>query len=704
MLLFFLLTWWSWGLIFISISNTNAYCPNDEDLQQHHCTCNIIHSYIQCSSLPKQCRTCYLYNTIFFDEYVNILSAESFRYYDLFDYDSNRSFTIQFAQLNKLSSNAFSKIDMDSDRTLSIKIAKYTSSIIPARLFDEIEIQSRSKLNIEIFNVTSSLLVIESYAFHGIKLGFESIFRFSILSMKDTIEFQANAGSFYIPAYSTMEFYFSNFVYASLNDHSFNHITQAHSSNLQINFNYFHSASIGYASFYEYHQLDESQFHLIFSNFQDLTIEPKLFHTVTQLKSSITFSLYNITNDLCLPSETFSQIKQDFNSTFQFEIDYGKDVLFTPKTFFNISQFAQSKLSIILRNSYDVYFMNQSIKNIHQQEQSLLDIWIKYGRNLIFQENSIQNIDIQHSSIMRIGYQYSYGTLQMDLNAFANINEGRGGELLFQIMNSSDFSLRFNQSIILEQLEIVDRILTDQDLCRIIDIPSHIPVKLLNENLCSCSVFYLYRHLRHSLNPLILKDLTPLCYINLPLDEIEQEENKCLFDKQISYCHQMQKQNNIETPNGKCSKKSLVISNTQHNSVSYLSLISIFICIIFGLLSIYILKKRQRYLFISNIFNKFSFYYHHHHHQKLPLFTDDSYQQLTSMNENNSDDNFNQEDLSNKMMQIVMKYDSTTKQTQPFIQTDKSDFIVSNYIENQQNEHTTLKLNTNPLSDIEDKQ
>ncbi|CAF4448809.1 unnamed protein product, partial [Adineta steineri] len=61
------------------------------------------------------------------------------------------------------------------------------------------------------------------------------------------------------------------------------------------------------------------------------------------------------------------------------------------------------------------------------------------------------------------------------------------------------------------------------------------------------------------------------------------------------------------------------------------------------------------------------------------------------MNENNSDENFNQEDLSNKMMQIVMKYDSTTKQTQPFIQTDKSDFIVSNYIENQQNEHTTLK-------------
>jgi hypothetical protein len=275
--------------------------------------------------------------------------------------------------------------------------------------------------------------------------------------MKDTIEFQPNAGklkdilhlmifyllgSFFLPSSSTMEFYFSNFVHLLLKEHSFSHLTQAHSSQLQINFDRFHSATIGSGSFNDFHQLDESQFRLTFSNFQDLIIEHMLFYVVTQcklkfphmkkneiffcilVKSSIVFSLYNMTNDLCLPSQTFGQLKQDYNSTFQFEVDYGKNILFTSHTFFNISQLAQSKLSIFITNSFDVYFTKQSITSFHQQEQSLLDIWIKYGRNLIFQDNSIENMDIQRSSIMRIGYQYSYGILQMESNAFVNINEG----------------------------------------------------------------------------------------------------------------------------------------------------------------------------------------------------------------------------------------------------------------------------------------
>ncbi len=184
----------TWCLLISYITRSNAYCSNDEDLQNHRCTCSLTHGYIQCSSLPKQCRTCYRYNTIFFDEHVNVLPSESFRYYDLFDYDSNKSFTIQFAQINTISSNTFSKIDIDQDRILSIRIAKYTSSIIPTRIFDEIEMHQKSKIDVEIFNVTSSLLVIDSYAFNGIKHGFESVFRFSILYMKDTIEFQPNAG------------------------------------------------------------------------------------------------------------------------------------------------------------------------------------------------------------------------------------------------------------------------------------------------------------------------------------------------------------------------------------------------------------------------------------------------------------------------------------------------------------------------------
>ncbi|CAF4724445.1 unnamed protein product [Rotaria sp. Silwood1] len=686
-----------------SINKTHAFCPNDEDLQYHRCTCSLTHGYIQCSSLPNKCRTCYRYNTIFFDENVNILPSESFRYYDLFDYDSTKTFTIQFAQLTGISSNTFSKIDIDQERTLSIKISEYASPRIPTRIFDELSMQPKSKIDIEIFNVTSSLLTVEQYAFDGIKYSYESEFRFSILCLKDTLEFQSNAGSILLPSYAKMEYYFSNFVRVLLNEHSFDHITQEHSSKLRIHFDRFQYAILDHTSFFDLHQLDQSQFYLTFSNFQNINIEKTLFHTITQLKSSIIFSIYNITNDLCLPAETFSQIKQDINSTFQFEINYGQNILFTPNTFINISQRAQSKLSIIITNSLDVYFTHQSLNYFHQEDQSLLDIWIKYGKNLIFEDNAIQNIDIWRSSIMRIGFQHSYGTLQMATNAFVNINEGQGGKILFQIMNSTDFYFRFNQSITLEHLEILDRILNDNDLCRIIDIPAHIPIKLLPNNLCSCSVFYLYRRLRHTLNPLILKEITPLCYFNMSLDEIEHEENKCSFNKEIHNCHQMQGEINIYIPKGMCQQNSQLIHNKHHN-LSYLSLIFIIICFIVGLGCIYILSAYKRRLLIINIFNKFSFCRRRRRHQRLPIFTADSYQQLTHMNDNSPDDDINQEQTSNKIMKIIVKYNSTTEQTQPYIHNNQSDFISSNNIDDQLNEDFTLTLNTNPLNDIEHNQ
>lgn len=173
---------------------TNSYCPNDDDLQRHRCTCSLSHGYIQCSSLPAQCRTCSRYTHLYFDEHVNILPVEVFRSYEFFDDNSNRSFTIQFAQINEISSNAFSKIDLEQEQILTIKISKYFPSNLPTRIFDELTLQSKSKFHLEIFNVTSSLLSIEQYAFDGVKYGYESEFRFSILSARDTLEFQSNAG------------------------------------------------------------------------------------------------------------------------------------------------------------------------------------------------------------------------------------------------------------------------------------------------------------------------------------------------------------------------------------------------------------------------------------------------------------------------------------------------------------------------------
>lgn len=187
-------TWWSWCLLFSCFTTTNASCFNDADLERHRCTCNLNNGYIQCSSLPQRCETCYYYNKIFFDENVNVLPPESFQYYKFPSNDNSRLFTIQFTQLNSVSSNAFSKINIIEDQTLSIKISKYTSSTMPSRMFDDLLLEKRSKLDIEIFNVTSPLLTFEQYVFDGIKYGSNSEVRLSIAALKDTLEFKSNTG------------------------------------------------------------------------------------------------------------------------------------------------------------------------------------------------------------------------------------------------------------------------------------------------------------------------------------------------------------------------------------------------------------------------------------------------------------------------------------------------------------------------------
>ncbi|CAF1499236.1 unnamed protein product, partial [Adineta steineri] len=670
------------------------------------CLCNLDNNYIQCSSIPKQCRTCNRYNAIFFDEKVTMLSPETFRSYNFFDNNNRKKlFKIQFMQLDIISSNAFSKIDIDKERTLEIKILKYSSSVLPSRMLEDLAIQSKARVNIEIFNVTSSMLTIEQYALDGIRFNHGSQFRLSILQAKDTIQFESNAGSILLPPYSYMELYFSNFIQILFEEHSFDHITQEHSSELILNFDRFQYATLSHNAFYDLHQLDLSRFHFSLSNFQSLTIEQTLFDTITQLKSSLIISIYNITNDLCLPSKTFSQIKQDMNSTFQFEINYGQNILLTSNTFININQKLQSKLAISITNSYDVYFSRYSLNNLHQEDQSFIDIWISYGQNLIFEDYAVNNIDIYRSSILRIGFQHSRGTLQMAMNAFSNINEGQGGELLFQIMNSSDFYFRFNESISLKRLEIIDRSLSSNDLCHVANIPSHIPIKLIYDNQCSCTVYYLYRYLRRKLLPSALNDLTPSCYRNMSLDEIEYVEHECSFDTKIHNCQQMEGQIQIDIPQGICENnfklnKNKNINNNQSDKKSSFSIFILILiiigCLTFSVTCIYIVMSKSRRFPLWDAFQR---YVHHYRRQKLTIYSADSYQQLTHID---------QQEPTNKRRKLIVKYNSTTDQTQPYLDmAERSDFIVSNNKdddddEEQQNEDHTLKLNTNPMSDIED--
>ena len=152
----------------------NSYCPDDEELEKHQCKCNLIKHTIQCSSLPNQCQTCYRYQTIYFDEKVNLLPNDTFHLYQFFD--NNNFFEIQFAHINNLSINTFSKLHINQDKILNIKILKYSLSRIPTKLFENLTIETNGKLNIEIFNITQSLLIIEQYAFYGIIFHLKSYF------------------------------------------------------------------------------------------------------------------------------------------------------------------------------------------------------------------------------------------------------------------------------------------------------------------------------------------------------------------------------------------------------------------------------------------------------------------------------------------------------------------------------------------------
>lgn len=313
-------------------------------------------------------------------------------------------------------------------------------------------------------------------------------------------------------------------------------------------------------------------------------------------------------------NKTFDNVKQNLNSTFQLEINSGQNILFTSQSFNNIRQSLQSKLLISIINSFDVYFSEYSLKNFYQENQSLIDISVKYGQNLIF-----ENYAIYYSNILRIAFQHSRGTLQMATNAFSRINQSileclpsnflnflflidADVKLIFQITNSSDFYFRFNQSISFKLIEILDRFLSPNDFCRISNIPSHVPIKLLSDTSCSCTVYYLYRyHLDRS----ILKKITPTCYSNMSSNEIELEENECSFENKISHCQQMDGEIQINIPQGICLKDltpTKLYNNNNNKISSFIIFLILFPCLIFFITCIYVLFSNYRTSFLSKYF------------------------------------------------------------------------------------------------------
>ena len=184
---------------YLLIVSIDTSCPDDEDLQTHRCICDTIARSIQCSSLPNRCRTCYRYQAIHFDEKVDLLPAGAFEFYRFFGSDRKNVFRIQFARLKNISARSWSKMVIQRERTVEMKILEYASSVLPTRVLEDTVMETKSALNIEIVNATKSILKIERYAFQGMKFNRQSQFRLSILSARDLLEFEPNAGKIKSP-------------------------------------------------------------------------------------------------------------------------------------------------------------------------------------------------------------------------------------------------------------------------------------------------------------------------------------------------------------------------------------------------------------------------------------------------------------------------------------------------------------------------
>ena len=177
---------------------TRGLCANDDDLQRHRCVCSLIQQSVRCSSLPHQCQTCYRYRTIEFDKKVTRLTAEAFRSYRFFDGDdpTRNSFEVRFAQLDVMPAKTFSKLSIGRNRTLEIRIVRYSSPSLPSGLLDGMTIERSAQVQLTIANVTSAALTVNAYAFNGSRFNDQSEFRLSVLSAKDQIQFEPNAGEY----------------------------------------------------------------------------------------------------------------------------------------------------------------------------------------------------------------------------------------------------------------------------------------------------------------------------------------------------------------------------------------------------------------------------------------------------------------------------------------------------------------------------
>lgn len=413
---------------------------------------------------------------------------------------------------------------------------------------------------------------------------------------------------------------------------SFSNLKVSNSSTFQILVNKFNVVKLGESSFSRIEQAESSNFELNLSNGKRITLDEYSFANLTQAELSKFIVFVNILeSNVCLKSNALLNLVQARNSTVRltFLLNDSNSLVFNGNALANLKQSPNSFIQIYVLKSNSFTLGTDSIVNLNQSKSSSFEIWTSKG-NFSVDAGAFKRVTQHEKSSIRIGYTSNPESFfKQAVNSFVDFSPDPTAELVYDFTKGSNFNLRFapkpiprflpyddhdqnrkKQSIEEiawrlfpelgrhsrpDRLNLQDYKLELKDFCKVAEIPFDILVKLNPKTECSCTVYYLYRIVRHMDAPNGIKEWlssAPECYRNKFLDasrpnQLDSLETACKFTSLVQSCkdaQMSQQQVQIDEMPRVCDEDSFVfydnsnqekdikpnsVPNTDYNDVVY---------------------------------------------------------------------------------------------------------------------------------------
>jgi hypothetical protein len=434
----------------------------------------------------------------------------------------------------KISKNAFKSLRIMQGAKLVINIRNYDSVVFEEDSLNFIEQFAKSNI---VINIDSSSLVLfkskcarkwtanhasnsDEYDYNEVKDNNLSVLPLSVL-------FRINI---------------SNAVQILFEKESFSNVQLNRESVLQILIDRFETLLIGKSSFAGLKQSELSSFEMRATNGKIIELSESVFANLEQSKISkfiLNFNSSIGSDNLCLKKSLFSNLKQNFNSTLRLilQISESSSILFNSESLNSIKQAQHSLFQVYIFGANNILLDENCLTNLEQAQSSIFEIWSsKVGGEFKIQTHAFKSIRQASNSSIKLGFTNSKETSvfeQLNL-AFDDFRSANDSQLIYDFSLSKNFLLNFpsrpmprmilqpvsnnrdyskrSQSIEEIALRLYPELgrqqrpdvlsfqnyqLKSSDFCKIAKIPFDVFVKLDQNTECTCSVFYLYRVLRH---------------------------------------------------------------------------------------------------------------------------------------------------------------------------------------------------------------